>query len=117
MNVGELMPAKAFKLLSAQAQRKAIADMFKALSVGDANAVHFWVHECAPDLLNEESHFAAAFDAWYITTKVYDVEIPQDVFECIAESESAVHWNRMITRHNFPWRKGTGRDLREMGII
>ncbi len=117
LGVGEMFTATEFKDFSVAQQRKAIRLMYERLNVGDANAVRFFVDECAGDLLEETAQLVLAFDVWYVVSVVYDVEIPQDVLECIAEGQDSKHWRRLINRHGLPWNSATKAELSAVGIV
>lgn len=116
MNVGQLMPVAEFKKLAAAKQRKAVAEMYHALNVGDADTVAWWIGEYAGDLLDERASLVAAFDVWYVVTKVYDVDLPNDVIECIAEGDNPRSWRNLLQRHGLAWNRCTRAELQDLGV-
>lgn len=113
-----------FKSMNARQQRAAIEQFYKALDRETASHVTHWTEYWASDLLGEDAEFVTCFDVWFVTTVIYDVDIPNDVVECIAEEfeagrgkQSAQSWRNLLSRHNLPWRRWTKADLEEVGAV
>lgn len=101
-----------FKAMNARQQRAAIEKFYKMLDLETAQHVTDWTVHWASDLLNNNSEFVTAFDVWFVTTVIYDVDIPNDICECIAEEfaagrgrEAAQPWRNLLNRHGLPWRQ------------
>ena len=112
-----------FKSLPARAQRKWIADTYLTLTVERMDHIIHWAQEYAPDLIEESAYAVVAFDVWWIVTRVYDVDLPNDVAEIIAEDalagrgqKAAQPWRNLLVRQDLPWRKFTREDLIELGV-
>lgn len=111
-----------FKSLSARKQRAWIGEQYKILTIERMSQIADWCENYAPDLIDESAYAVVAFDVWWVVTRVYDVDLPNDVAECIAEefeagrgAAAARPWQNLITRQDLPWRKFTKKDLIELG--
>lgn len=106
-----------FKAMNARQQRKAIEDFYKRMPLETANFVTEWTKDYAYDLLDESAEFVTCFDLWFVTTVIYDIDLPNDLPECIAEGDSPQPWRNFLTRHGLPWRRWTKADLEDVGAV
>lgn len=106
---------KYFAAMNAAQQRRHIGLWFKQMDLETASWVGEWFKEWAGDLLDNNAQFVTCFDVWFVTTVIYDVDIPGDVIECIAEGTNAQAWRNMLNRHGLSWNAATKRELQELG--
>lgn len=112
-----------FKGLSSRGQRNWIENQYKTLTIERIAQIADWCERYANDLVEPSAYAVVAFDVWWVVTRVYDVDLPNDVAECLAEemeagrlAKAAQPWRNLLVRHNLPWRKFTRKDFEELRV-
>lgn len=113
-----------FKLLNAKTQREHIIGYYQFCTAERMRHALEWADDYATDLLDPTQCGAVVmFDLWFIVTQIYDVDLPNDVAEIIAEEQAAGRgakaaqpWRNFLVRHQLDWRKFTKKDLAEIGL-